>query len=45
MIDKVYDPKQVERKWYSFWIEKGYFTAQSRIQKTALFHGDTPRPT
>lgn len=29
MIDKVYDPKQVEQKWYAFWMEKGYFTAES----------------
>ena len=28
-MDKVYDPKQVERKWYSFWLEKGYFKAES----------------
>lgn len=24
-MDKHYDPKQVEEKWYSFWEEKGYF--------------------
>ena len=29
MIDKVYDPKQVEQRWYSFWMEKGYFRAQA----------------
>ncbi len=29
MIDKVYDPKQVEQRWYSFWIGKGYFRAQA----------------
>jgi valyl-tRNA synthetase len=28
-MDKVYDPKQVERKWYGFWMEKGYFGAES----------------
>jgi valyl-tRNA synthetase len=28
-MDKVYDPKQVERKWYDFWMEKGYFRAES----------------
>ena len=33
MIDKVYDPKQVERKWYAFWMEKGYFTAQAVSEK------------
>ena len=25
-IPKAYDPKNVETKWYQFWIEKGYFT-------------------
>jgi len=25
-IPKAYDPKQVEAKWYQFWLEKGYFT-------------------
>ena len=29
MIDKVYDPRDVEQKWYSYWIEKGYFKARS----------------
>jgi valyl-tRNA synthetase len=28
VIDKVYDPKQVEQKWYRLWMEKGYFTAE-----------------
>ncbi|MBC7325799.1 MAG: class I tRNA ligase family protein, partial [Moorella sp. (in: Bacteria)] len=26
-LDKVYDPKAVEEKWYGFWTEKGYFRA------------------
>ncbi len=25
-IPKTYDPKQVEKKWYQFWLERGYFT-------------------
>ena len=33
MIDKVYDPKQVEQKWYRLWMEKGYFTAESKSEK------------
>ena len=33
MIDKVYDPKQVEQKWYRLWMEKGYFTAESESEK------------
>lgn len=26
-IDKIYDPKKVEDKWYDFWIKKDYFAA------------------
>jgi valyl-tRNA synthetase len=26
--EKVYDPKRVEEKWYSFWLEQGYFRAE-----------------
>ncbi len=33
MIDKVYDPRQVEQKWYRVWMEKGYFTAESTSGK------------
>jgi len=29
VIDKVYDPREVEQKWYAYWIEKGYFKARS----------------
>ncbi len=25
-IPKSYDPKQIESKWYQFWMERGYFT-------------------
>ncbi len=28
-MEKVYDPKIIEKKWYTHWIEKGYFTAGS----------------
>jgi len=27
-LDKVYNPKQVEDKWYTFWLQKGYFHAE-----------------
>jgi len=27
-IPKAYEPGQVEQKWYSFWMERGYFTPQ-----------------
>jgi valyl-tRNA synthetase len=33
VIDKVYEPKQVEQKWYGFWMEKGYFRAESVSSK------------
>ena len=26
-LEKPYDPKQVEERWYQFWTEKGYFHA------------------
>ncbi|MCX7857813.1 MAG: valine--tRNA ligase [Deltaproteobacteria bacterium] len=29
MLDKVYNPHNVEEKWYSFWLEKGYFIAKT----------------
>jgi valyl-tRNA synthetase len=32
-MDKVYDPHNVERRWYSFWTENGYFTADSGSDK------------
>src|SRR5271157_2733523 len=33
MTDKIYQPNPVERKWYSFWLEKGYFTAESKSSR------------
>ncbi len=35
-LPKVYNPKDVEGKWYSFWLEKKYFHADEK---------DTTRPT
>ncbi len=29
-LPKVYSPKEVEEKWYSVWIEKGYFSPEDR---------------
>ncbi len=26
-LDKTYDPKQVEERWYQVWLERGYFRA------------------
>jgi len=33
MTDKIYQPNPVERKWYSFWLEKGYFRAENVSEK------------
>jgi valyl-tRNA synthetase len=33
MLDKTYDPKEAEQKWYVFWQEKGYFRATVNPQK------------
>ncbi|GBE05547.1 MAG TPA: valine--tRNA ligase [Nitrospirae bacterium] len=33
MIDKSFDPKGVEEKWYGLWLEKGYFQADSKSDK------------
>ena len=27
-LSKAYEPHAVERKWYAFWMEKGYFTPE-----------------
>lgn len=32
-MDKVYEPHDVERRWYGFWTEKGYFRADSESGK------------
>ena len=32
-ISKVYDPKQVEDKWYRIWLEKNYFAAKPNKSK------------
>lgn len=29
MMDKVYNPHEIEAKWYKLWIEKGYFIADN----------------
>ena len=32
-IPKIYDPKQVEDKWYKQWMESGYFHAEVNKDK------------
>ena len=33
MIEKNYNPTQVESRWYQFWTEKGYFKADETSEK------------
>ena len=33
MIDKTYQPTDVEKRWYPFWTEKGYFHADEHSKK------------
>jgi valyl-tRNA synthetase len=33
ILNKTYDPKQVEDKWYSYWEEKGFFRAEVDKEK------------
>jgi valyl-tRNA synthetase len=35
-LDKVYQPKTVEEKWYAFWLAKGIFHAQDESEKPAF---------
>ena len=34
-IAKIYDPKQVENKWYDFWLKKNYFHADANSTKSS----------
>ena len=27
-INKNYEPQEIEKKWYKYWLEKGYFTPE-----------------
>ena len=29
-LDKGYSPKEIEEKWYSFWLENGFFKAEDK---------------
>jgi valyl-tRNA synthetase len=35
MLNKRYNPEEIEKKWYDFWLEKGYFKAESVSDKPA----------
>jgi len=34
-LEKIYDPKNVENKWYKTWKEKGYFHANEQSEKSS----------
>ncbi len=33
MLEKRYNPQESEKKWYAFWLEKGYFRADARSDR------------
>src|SRR4030067_2501010 len=33
LLDKSYDPHQVENKWYSYWLKHGYFRADEHAHR------------
>ncbi|MBI4849237.1 MAG: valine--tRNA ligase [Nitrospirae bacterium] len=33
MLEKRYEPKDIEKKWYDFWIENEYFRAEGKSDK------------
>jgi valyl-tRNA synthetase len=35
VLDKSYDPRQVEEKWYHYWEERGYFRADEDSEQKA----------
>jgi len=34
-LEKVYDPNQIEEKWYSFWEDSGFFQADNQSEKSS----------
>ncbi|MEH0022255.1 MAG: valine--tRNA ligase [Desulfobacter sp.] len=35
-LNKGYEPKGIEEKWYSFWMENGFFKAEDKSEKDAF---------
>ncbi|MBU1635427.1 class I tRNA ligase family protein, partial [bacterium] len=35
-LDKIYDPKHVESRWYDYWLEKNYFHADNKSLKKSF---------
>jgi valyl-tRNA synthetase len=33
ILDKVYDPRRIEEKWYTYWEDSGFFTARAEGSK------------
>jgi hypothetical protein len=33
VLEKRYSPGDIEKKWYDFWIENGYFKAEAKSDK------------
>ena len=33
LLDSPYQPKEIEEKWYQFWMEEGYFKANPTSKK------------
>ncbi len=36
MLEKRYNPKDIEKKWYDFWLEREYFKAEERSDKPSF---------
>ncbi len=43
-LSKRYEPKEVEKKWYEFWLSKGYFTADAQDEKKPVYSLVIPPP-
>jgi valyl-tRNA synthetase len=41
-LDKTYDPKPVEDKWYQYWLEHKFFAARPNPDKGTVLHRDPP---
>ncbi len=35
-MEKVYNPHEIEKRWYKEWMDKGYFTAESTSEKPSF---------
>jgi valyl-tRNA synthetase len=43
-LPKSYDPKGVEEKWYSYWMERGYFHADEKDDSRPTYSIAIPPP-